>query len=532
MTSAEVVRPERPVVKRDADGRMVYEPDGLSLSAYVLDNSEIAVIRGPWGSGKTLGTCQRIWRHAVEQNFSTTGGKPKRRSRWFFLRESYPKIVTTTMQTWTEWFPERLFGKLFTGSRPYLHEVRVGDIELDLWFAAYDDTEAMFRSLEPTGVAHNELEYTPMKMFFSGHGRVGRFPRAIDGGSKWSGTIADTNAPPDNHWLPLLTGEASLPDDMSFDQREAYRVPQGMAYYVQPPALLEVKDAAGRVAGWRVNPEAENLKWLTDYDAEPPETIGGESYYRRARQGQTLRWIQANLCNKIVPQVAGAPVFTSYDETVHLAPEPLEPRPGQDVVLGLDFGRRPAAVFSQTLSGQRQYQFDAALENAGASKFAPLVREVLARHYPWILRGQGELRAWGDPKGQDGTQSDEQTAYDVFRSYGIIVRPAPVKLNNINTRIAAVEWRLERFAMGGKPAFLVSPKASRVRAALAGGYRYPEERPAPMTERKPIKDKYSDIADAVQYAELGEGAGREMIERAKPPRPVSTRPARRSYRRI
>ena len=341
---------------------------------------------------------------------------------------------------------------------PYLHEIRVGDIELDVWFAAIDDTkaEAQFRSLEPTGWWWNELEFADMPSFFAGHGRVGRYPRAIDGGSRWSGTIADLNAPPESHWLPKITGEVPLPDDMSPDDRMAFERPPELAYFVQPPALLEVKDGSGRVVDWRVNPEAENLRWLADQNADSPEEIPGENYYRRARRGKPIRWIQANLANKIVPRVEGDPVWPSFDEHVHMATEPLEPVPYQDVVVGMDFGRRPAAVFSQTINGQRQYQFDAALENAGATKFAPVVREVLALHYPWVLARKGELRIWGDPKGQDRTQADEHTAYDVFDRHGLRVQPAPVPGNNIQTRIEAVEYKLD-LLVRGRPAIVISP---------------------------------------------------------------------------
>ena len=51
--------------------------------------------------------------------------------------------------------------------------------------------------------------------------------------------------------------------------------------------------------------------------------------------------------------------------------------------------------------------------------------------------------------------------------------------------------------------------------ALSGGYHFPKEQANPTNERKPVKDKHSDIADSVQYAELGEGAGLAMVGRGK-----------------
>lgn len=505
----------KPKIRYAPDGRRIYEPGGLTLAAFLVDRSPISIIRGPWASGTSVACCQRIFQHAVEQFHDSRG---RRRSRWFAIRESYPKIETTTMETWCEWFPPSTYGRLYTGSKPYRHEVRVGDIELDVHFLSVDDAanESVFLSLEPTGLWWNELGDASRKHFFSAHARVGRYPPLIEGGSRWSGTIADLNAPSEAHWLPMLTGEVELPEDMPMDERIAYKRPPEMAYFVQPPAVLEIKGRKGELPRFVVNPKAENLKFL-DPD-----------YYTRAMLGKPARWIRSQLGNQIIPMVDGDAVWPNYDESVHLAPSPLEPVPNEDVWIGLDFGRRPAAVFGQRVGRTMQIQFEAAMRNAGASKFAPEVRAVLAKYYPWVLgpAGRGQLHVFGDPKGEDGTQTDERTAYDVFRAHGIHVRAAPVKQNNIRTRVEAVEYAFDRNTI------LISPRCRRLKMACAGGYRYPPERPSPVEERKPVKDAYSDIADALQYLELGAGEGQEMIGRgATRPRPVDTKPKGGTRRR-
>jgi hypothetical protein len=403
-----------------------------------------------------------------------------------------------------------LYGKFYTGSRPYLHEVRFGRIVLDVWFGAVDDLQgdSIFSSLEPTGWWWNELEYTTRESFFSGHGRVGRMPPVIEGGSKWSGSIADLNAPPENHWLPMMTGEVELPDDMPLDERMAYERPREMAYFVQPPAVLPEKDAGGRISGFRVNAEAENLKWLAHRE---DEAIKGERYYKRAMIGKPSRWIRKNLGNEILPMVEGEPVWTNFDDQFHTSKEHLVPVEGLDLWIGLDFGRRPFAVFAQRVNGQWRIQFEAGMENAGASKFAPEVRRVIAQFYPWVQAGRAGLHIYGDPKGQDGTQSDERTAYDVFAAHSLKVEPAPVKQNNIKTRLDTVEYALDRSA-NGRAHLLIGPKCRRLRMAMLGGYRYPKERPSPVDERKPIKDRFSDAADALGYLLIGGGESRQMVE--------------------
>lgn len=501
------------LIRHAADGRRIYEPGGAVLDAFMVDRTRFAGIRGPWGSGKTLACCQRLFQHAVEQNHDSRG---RRWSRWFIVRESYPKLETTTMNTWLRWFPESVYGKLYTGNKPYRHEVRLGDMYLDAHFMSVDDAadDSVWQSLEPTGIFWNEIQHADRQNVFRAHGRVGRFPELVEGGSKWSGTLFDMNAPPENHWMPMVTGEVELPEDMPLDERVAYVRPAEFAYFVQPPAVVEVAGERGMAPRFVVNREAENLKFL-----EP-------GWYEKAMEGQTARWIRSQLGNRIIPFVDGDPVWSNYDEGRHLAPRDLDPVPGEDLWVGMDFGRKPFATFGQRIGRVMQVQFEAGMRNAGASRFAPEVRGLIARYYPWVLAGKGSLRVFGDPKGQDQTQSDERTAYDVFLAHGIRVQPAPVKQNNIRTRIEVVEYALDRNTI------LISPRCRRLKMAMAGGYRYPKERPAPMEERKPVKDPYSDPADALQYLLLGAGEGREMIARAVRSMPVSTRPEHVSRRRI
>lgn len=415
------------------------------------------------------------------------------------------------MATWCEWFPPVAYGKLYTGSKPYKHEIRIGDIELDVYFLSVDDlaNESVFLSLEPTGLWWNELEYASMRMFFAAHGRVGRYPPLIEGGSAWSGTIADLNAPSEAHWLPMLTGEVDLPEEMPEDERIAYQRPKEMAYFVQPPAVVETPGRKGERPRFDINPKAENLKFLE------------RGYYERAMLGKTARWIRSRLGNQIIPIVEGDPVWPNYDEGTHLSEVPLEPLVGEDVWIGLDFGRKPFALFAQRIGRVMQIQYEAGMKNAGASRFAPEVRNVLAKAYPWALENRAGLHIFGDPKGQDGTQTDERNAYDVFRASGLLVQAAPVKQNNINTRIETVEYALDRNTV------LISPRCRRLKMAMAGGYRYPTEKASPMTERKPLKDQYSEPGDSLQYLLLGAGEGQAMIglpeaSRARVVRPRGT----------
>ncbi|MEM7428442.1 MAG: hypothetical protein AAF441_20310 [Pseudomonadota bacterium] len=405
-------------------------------------------------------------------------------------------LETTAMETWLDWFPEKVYGKLFTGQKPYVHEIRVGDISADVLFYAMegDGGGANLLSLEPTGIWFNELETIGLKLFVDGFGRTGRYPRKMDGGPTWHGVIADLNAVPENHWLPMMMGEAPLPDDLSADEVMQYERPPGWAYFVQPPAMFE-RRVGGELQGYDVNPEAENLKWLPD------------GYYDKLVRARPKREIDAKVLNKIVPLVEGDPVHSEFNAEVHVANSDLEPIPGYPIRVGIDFGRRPAAVFGQLIGNRWRILSELYAKNMGASKFAPMVSRHLQQEYPGY-----EVIAHGDPKGQDQTQTDERTAYQVFAANGVVVRAAPVKQNHIQTRLDCVDMVLGQVD-GGVPRLLISSRCRLLRTAMNGGYRWPKERPTVGEDRKPVKDRYSDIADALQYLLLGGGEGRALVGR-------------------
>jgi hypothetical protein len=136
---------------------------------------------------------------------------------------------------------------------------------------------------------------------------------------------------------------------------------------------------------------------------------------------------------------------------------------------------------------------------------------------------------WGDPKGADKVQSDERTAYDVFRSYGMMVRAAPVPTNAIATRLEAWEHALNR-TVDGYPALLVSPTCRATKVALAGGYHWKKTGDG---RQEPEKNRASDYMDAGGYALLGGGEGRAVrgASHEANSRPQNLRPVRRSLRR-
>ena len=194
--------------------------------------------------------------------------------------------------------------------KPPRHEVRIGDVELDVHFFALDneDDVSKMRSLEMTGWWDNELEYTTKPILDEQESRTGRYPAIADGGSAWDGVIADMNAPSEDHFLPMMAGEVPFPDEMPEDARAALAWPKDWKYFVQPPALIEVMSPDGKsVERYEENPKAENRRWLKP------------GYYFEKLQGKSKAWIDSRLMNRITFYSEGRRVWPMFRVETHVA---------------------------------------------------------------------------------------------------------------------------------------------------------------------------------------------------------------------
>jgi hypothetical protein len=300
-----------------------FKPDGEVLRQFMASKAPVKIIQGPIGSGKSLGSIMCIWMKALEQVKQADG---KRKCRAHVFRDTYGKLEDTTIKSWLEWFPENEFGRFYR-SKPMLHEIRVGDIELDVHFVALEDESAAdyFKSLETTICFFNEVQFIDRALVDEATSRVGRYPRVIDGGAVGPQVVADMNAPDETHWVPLMRQDVAIPDWMTADQRRALIKPKEWEFFVQPAGLIEVKDNEGEVVEYEPNPKAENLKFLP----------GGAKYYLNAILGKGKSWIDANVLNRVSPRRDGKPVLKDFSRAVYVAKQPLAPIPGQELVIGL-----------------------------------------------------------------------------------------------------------------------------------------------------------------------------------------------------
>jgi hypothetical protein len=191
------------------------------------------------------------------------GGRQAAVLRAHVFRDTYGKLEDTTLKTWLAWFPEDEFGR-FYWSKPMLHEIRVGDIELDVHFVALEDERAIdyFKSLETTVEWWNEVQFMERALFDEGVTRVGRYPRMIDGGPVRPQVIADMNAPDETHWVPIMRKDVAVPDWFTEDQRGRTSSRRaGNSTCSRPGCSREGRRRRGDRA-MSPNPNAENLKYL------------------------------------------------------------------------------------------------------------------------------------------------------------------------------------------------------------------------------------------------------------------------------
>jgi hypothetical protein len=125
------------------------------------------------------------------------------------------------------------------------------------------------------------------------------------------------------------------------------------------------------------------------------------------------------------------------------------------------------------------------------------IKPLLSNEFPDM-----DVRVIGDPAGIQRAQSDEKTCFDMFHDAGF--NAVPAHTNNFAARREAVAKYLN-LTIDGQPALIIDKQCKTLIKALNGGYKYrlmqvPGE---PRFTEKPDKNRFSHIADALQYFCLG-----------------------------
>lgn len=474
-----------------------YKPGGAVLRAFLLNTSFFSGLRGPWGSGKSVACCAKLFYEALKQKRQDDG---VRRLRTAVIRNTGPQLKTTTMKTWTDWFPEHIFGSI-NWSIPFTQNIRIaGELEWEVIFLALDRSEDVKKllSLELTNAWANEAREIEKDNIDGLTGRVNRYPAKKDGGVSRPFVIADTNAPSEDHWWPIMSGETPAPEYLTAEERLTLVKPENWEFFTQPAAMVECKDEGGGLTGYELSPKAENINNLND------------GYYQQTVQGKSRRWIAVNILNKLGSDKDGKVVYPDFRRDSHVARDKIEPVPGVDVHVGVDFGLTPAAAIAQKLpSGRWLTLAELVAGDMGAERFAPILKMRLLEL--GFERIGCAIKFWGDPSGDYRAQTDENTPFLIFQAQGIPIMPAPS--NDPVIRIGAQESVLNRM-VAGESGELIDPSCTILIRGYEDGYHYRRIQVSGEAryDSSPNKNRFSHIHDANQYAKLGGGEGFKLIQ--------------------
>jgi hypothetical protein len=423
-----------------------------TLKRFSQSRKFIRGLMGPFGSGKSSGCAIELVKWGARQALHNG----MRRARFAVIRNTYPQLRDTTIRTFMDWIPDGVFGRYMKSDHSYLINGLAPDLEIEVLFRALDRPEHVSNllSLELTGAWVNEAREIPSAVIKALKGRVGRFPKVMEGGCVDPGIVMDTNPPDDDSWWYKLF-EEERPDNA-----ELFRQPSGRS------------------------PEAENKIYL------PPK------YYENLMSGADPDFIRVYVDGDYGYVRDGKPIYPEYNDALHC--KEVEPVKGVAIRRGWDFGLTPACVFTQLHPDGRWLIFDELVaEDLGIDTFADTVNEYTAREYQGF-----KFEDYGDPAGKQRSaltrDKDEKTCFDILHSKQIMVEASE---QNLTIRLESVKKPLNTLTRG-KPQLQIHPRCKVSRKGFQGRYQYRKLKIAGTEERfhtEPDKNSYSHPHDAIQY---------------------------------
>lgn len=486
---------------RRAPLKLDYSPTPTCRKFHKSDK-KVRGIQGPIGSGKSSACVWEIMIRAIKQEADPQG---QRRTRWAVIRNTYLELISTTLKTFREWFPEPIC--TYRADKPLSARIKfplpdATTVDCEVIFLACDRVEdaGKFRSLEITGAWVNEAsEIDDIGIIDIISGRCGRFPKKWKdrdgnkvGGPTWNGMILDTNAPDDEHWW-YEKAEIDRPDNWDF--------------FYQPPAVLLAPGSTPQKPVYVPNegqnpniPPAENIENIPI----------GWKYYIDQIPGKPYEYIKVFLMAQYGTVSYGKPVYPEYNDMVHYAgnntdkdgkPIDVGVMHGLPLLLGFDFGIRHSACIIAQLSVKGQLRFIEEIlgVDVGIRQFArDVIKPRLANGYPGM-----RLIVKGDPAGAGRAATDESTCLSILNEEGI---PATACHTNVfRARREAVSYFLTRM-VNGEPGLLVGSKCPVLRKGFLGRYCFKRVTSATRGESysgEPVKDDFSHPHDAAQYIAAG-----------------------------
>ena len=452
-----------------------------TISRFMLDNHQVRLLLGPYGSGKTTGCIMELAKRMLEEHPDAGG---VRRTRFVIVRNTAQQLRQTILEDIRKWLQPVMTYKVTDSTVvfDFTHPTQ-GRIHSEWMLIPLDKPEDQQRllSLNITGGWVSEYREIPISVVEALLGRVGRFRPLGVAKNAWYGIIGESNPPDeDSEWFIKMEVDT----------------PNNWAVFKQPGGM---------------EPTAENRENLPD------------GYYESLIESNTEDWVDVHVHAKYGKSLAGQAVFrTSFKPDLHVTYERLHVNSLKPMMIAQDFGRTPACLFCQVDAIGRLVIFREAISNGmGIEQFATtLIRPLVMDNYPGA-----KLFMIADPAGRQKSQVGEESPFDALKRLGFRVYPAPT--NDLDPRIRAAEQMLLRrdgvLIDGNNCPLLVQ--------ALKSYYRYKRSKQTKELDDKPEKTHpWSDLGDCFQYAALGAtGDYAAQMLADTTPRPRGPRPSVASW---
>lgn len=450
-----------------------YEAAGPVINEFHGTDARVRCLQGPLGSGKTT-AC--VWEVLFRSMMQEPNKDRLRQTCWIVLKNTYKQMWRVVMPLWFKVFPRECEFTEF--NQQYMwHKIKIPlpdntIIDMVVYFISADKAnEEDFKGINATAVWACEGSDISPGAINAAFSRWGRYPQDDKGNffASWHGGIIDTNPPDTDDWLYKV-----------FDENRA----NGYLMFKQPSGL---------------SPNAENMR------SKSP------TYYQELGIGKSKAWIDIFVHGKEGFAMDGKLVFPEYMDDLHYSRTPLLVGRSR-LVIGVDFGLTPSAIFLQQDAVSRIYALDEiCLWESGVTRLADAIKRKLAERFHNF--SNQDIIIVGDPAGNQRSQIDGiSTTLQVLQAYtGITTIAAPT--NSVDTRFEAVRLVLNKL-IDAKPAFIIDPSCKMLRKGFNGKYILRTLR-GPAGEKyaeEPADNEYTHIQDCLQYGLLQLGQARELLQ--------------------
>ncbi len=510
-----------------------FKPPGPVCARYIQSKGPIDLIRGPWGSGKTVGTVFKLARHAaIDMPICRDGVVHVRAAA---IRDTYREMAKTALASWHQFFPKA--GPMTAGERdaysggqdrPVKHvlewdvqrrwwtkagwEPKLTKVRFEMEFGAIGEQnlDSFFKGYELSLGWMNECDLLSGDVPGRLYGRTGRYPPQAEV-MEWEGErlgfVTDPDTGEQSINVPrIVAGDFNPPDEVNWTFEREIEHPEnwpGYNFFPQPSGL---------------SPQAENRAGKSRRKYEEEE---------RAFGGPTAPEARRNVHGEYAAKKQGTVVYQRFSLQKHRADSPLEPVRELPFYCGFDAGGTPAAGIGQFMPNG---QFRALREIVttpdtitGPKRFAELVTEVLLRDFHGMRCGA----AWGDPSAWYGADRiDGQLAFMEIVSVALQIPIMPTETNDLKSRVEAVDWYFQGDIDANTPRSLWDPRLKHTIRGFVSQYHLTKRASAGQTDVEQIdKNEFSHIQDAWQYLLYGyRGPVRLRREAAQMGRPDNVVP--------